>query len=131
MKVTIACPIRRSIGAVSSVGQEPECLTRQSSSQQQDNQDDQEDCAKTTTDIRAAVIEATTAEQNQKNNYQDYQVHNVCPLAALLSTKRRQFVRVHPFSTACSQDSTGAGGAAAVGMTSVRRGYRNSQRRAG
>jgi hypothetical protein len=56
------------VGVVSSVGQEIACLARHSSSQQQDDQDDQEDRAKAATDIRATVIEATAAEQNQKNN---------------------------------------------------------------
>ena len=49
---------------------------RRLSSQQQYDQDDQEDCAKPSANIGAAIVEAATAEQDQQDNDEDYQIHD-------------------------------------------------------
>jgi hypothetical protein len=50
-----------------------------SSSHKQDDQDDQQDGAKSATDIWAADVEATTPEQDQQNDDEEYRVHAFCP----------------------------------------------------
>lgn len=50
-------------------------LLRSYSSEQHDEEDDEQDRAKPTTDIRASEIESTTAEKNEQDDKQEYEVH--------------------------------------------------------
>ena len=45
------------------------------SSQQEDDEDDQKDRAEAASDVRAAEVKATPAEQYQQDDDKDYQIH--------------------------------------------------------
>ena len=67
--------LRKCLDQVREIGNLPSSDGR-SSSQQQYDQDDQEDCAKPAANIGAAIVEAATAEQDQQDNDEDYQIHD-------------------------------------------------------
>jgi hypothetical protein len=79
--MTIMPPLKLATDGASPKQRHANATTALYSSYQQDDQDDQKDGAKSAANIRPANVEATAAEQNQKNDDENYQVHAILTLS--------------------------------------------------